>query len=299
MKMPEERPYRSERRRSAAHPTKKSSLAGLQVILVQSLSCVVVIAIVLLLKVLGGSAYEQLRKSFNDSMMDNTFAAALAALFHDEDGGKGTPSSGTSTGPSGTTTAPAGAVSVGTTTGTGAGTTTAGTGSTVTAGTKAAIGGLEIPVDEPRVLYAPAGASFGKLQINRLAHLPLDSGKVTSYFGYRKNPTKEGNGFHMGMDIGAPAASPIAALYFGEVKETGTSATYGNFIKLYHGGGMEVLYAHCSEIVAQKGAVIKPGEVVAKVGSTGDSSGNHLHIEVRMNGIAYDPAYIVPLNAYA
>lgn len=299
--MPEERPYRSERRRSAAHPTKKSSLAGLQVIVVQSLSCVVVIAIVLLLKVLGGSAYEQLRKSFNESMMDNTFAAALAALFNEEDGGKGTPPSGTTTAPSAAATKPAGAVSVaGTTTGTGTGTGTATTvtGSTKT-GTTAAIGGLEIPVDQPRVLYAPDGASFGKLQINRLAHMPLTTGKVTSYFGYRKNPTKEGDGFHMGMDIGAPAGSPIAALYFGEVRETGESATYGNYIRMYHGGGMEVLYAHCSEIVAQKGAVIKPGEIVAKVGSTGDSSGNHLHIEVRVNGTAFDPAYIVPLSAYA
>ena len=87
-------------------------------------------------------------------------------------------------------------------------------------------------------------------------------------------------------------------MFYGVVTETGESASYGNYIKIYHGGGMEVLYAHCAEILAQKDAVIRAGEVVAKVGSTGDSTGNHLHVEVRVDGIAYDPADILPMDLY-
>jgi murein DD-endopeptidase MepM/ murein hydrolase activator NlpD len=148
------------------------------------------------------------------------------------------------------------------------------------------------------VLYAPTGASFATLKSNRLAKLPLTSGTVTSNFGYREDPIKGGESFHLGLDIAANSGSPIAAMYFGVVIETGVSASYGNYVKLYHGGGMQVLYAHCSEILVEKDAVIKAGEIVAKVGSTGDSTGNHVHIEVHVNDIAYDPADIVQIEKY-
>ena len=70
-----------------------------------------------------------------------------------------------------------------------------------------------------------------------------------------------------------------------------TSSDYGNYIKLTHAGGLETFYAHCSEIIAQKGMVVRKGDRIAKVGSTGISTGPHLHFEVRIDGIKSNPAY--------
>lgn len=89
------------------------------------------------------------------------------------------------------------------------------------------------------------------------------------------------------------------AMYFGVVSDVGQDPTYGNYIKLYHGNGIEILYAHCSEILADKQAVIRAGEVVAKVGATGDVTGSHLHVEVRVNGQTYNPVGLVPVSLYA
>ena len=87
-------------------------------------------------------------------------------------------------------------------------------------------------------------------------------------------------------------------MFFGVVIEVGKSDSLGNYLRLYHGGGMEVLYAHCSEILVQKDVVVKAGETVAKVGNTGDSTGDHLHVEVKVDGVSYDPAYILPMEKY-
>lgn len=107
-----------------------------------------------------------------------------------------------------------------------------------------------------------------------------------------------GEGFHQGLDIAVEPGSPVAAMYFGVVREVGTGTGYGNYIRLYHGNGIEVLYAHCSQILADKGAVIRAGEIVAYSGSTGDSTGPHVHIEVTFHGIAYNPAGIVSVDYY-
>jgi murein DD-endopeptidase MepM/ murein hydrolase activator NlpD len=92
--------------------------------------------------------------------------------------------------------------------------------------------------------------------------------------------------------------SPVAAMFFGVVTEVGTSSSYGNYIILYHGGGIEALYAHCSKILADKGTVVRAGEIVAQVGSTGSSTGLHLHVEIRVNGSAYDPLWILQRSDY-
>lgn len=121
---------------------------------------------------------------------------------------------------------------------------------------------------------------------------------MTSYFGYRENPTKGGEGFHQGLDIGAPEGSPIYSMYYGRVSAAGESASYGNYVKLDHGNGIEILYAHCSEVLVGQGVYVRAGETVAKVGTTGDSNGFHLHTEVRVNGLCYDPSFIIPLQKY-
>lgn len=87
----------------------------------------------------------------------------------------------------------------------------------------------------------------------------------------------------------------ILAVKSGTVKtsQTGTEG-YGNYIIIDHGGGLETLYAHCSELLVSAGQKVEAGTVIAKVGSTGNSTGPHLHIEIRMNGETVDPLAYLP-----
>lgn len=128
---------------------------------------------------------------------------------------------------------------------------------------------------------------------------PLAEGTLTSSYGYRTDPTGEGEQFHRGVDIAAPAGSDIAAIYPGTVAEVGESASLGHYVRLSHSGGIEVLYAHCSAVLVTQGATVLAGETVAQVGSTGDSTGNHLHLEMTVNGQATNPASALPLERYA
>lgn len=316
--MPEERPRRTQH----SNEQRKNKSSGWQLIAVQSISCVVVILITLLFRVIGGSSFAQLRESFNKSIMSNSILATLAALIEspskdsddktpgsdtttegsttsanestDEEGnGAGETTNSTKTGTTGTSSTGTGSA------GTGTSQSSATSASKISAGTTKAAGGNDIPVTQRKVLYAPEGATFAPIKINRIAYKPLESGKITSIFGYRENPIGGGESFHQGLDIGAPQGSPIAAMYFGVVTEVGQSASYGNYVKIYHGNGIKVLYAHCSQILVNADAVIRAGEIVARVGSTGDSTGPHLHIEVILNGIAYDPAGVIQTKDYA
>lgn len=277
--MPDERPRRSSHTPESKKNASKSTASGWQLIAVQSISCLVVILIALVFRLIGGSAFSQLRQSFNQSIMSNSVIATLAALL-DTPGPDDSSSGGDS--PSGTT-----------------GTDGSASGVSSTAAGTVPTGGNDLAADGKKVFYPPAGASFAPLTLSMKAAKPLAAGTVTSRFGYRENPTGEGLSFHQALDVGADTGSAIAAMYFGVVEETGENGSYGKYIKIYHGNGIEVLYAHCSEILAPEDAVIRAGETVARVGSTGDSTGPHLHIEIRVNGVAYDPAGVVPVSEYA
>lgn len=287
--MPEERPYRTGRERrpkAGGH----LSASGFRVVAVQSISCAVVLLIVLIMRLVGGDAFGQLRESFNAAIMENTFASTIASLFAggDASGTESSDSSGSPTDPSSDaggseTSAPDTSTTQ----------PIAGSESTVPG-----MGGQDIDVRERKVLYAPEGATFVPLKSNRLASAPLSEGTISSYFGYRENPTKGGLSFHQGVDIAAPEGAPVSAMFYGVVTAAGTSSSYGNYVRISHGNGMEILYAHCSEVLVQKDTVIRAGETVAKVGSTGDSTGSHLHVEVKVDGIAYDPLPLLPADAY-
>ncbi|MBO5004662.1 MAG: M23 family metallopeptidase [Clostridia bacterium] len=110
------------------------------------------------------------------------------------------------------------------------------------------------------------------------------TGTITSRFGVRSRDN------HKGIDIGAPKGTPIKAAASGTVVHSGNKNDgYGNYIILSHGNGVQTYYAHCSELLVSKGENVNQGQVMAKVGSTGISTGNHLHFEVRVNGIAQNP----------
>lgn len=110
------------------------------------------------------------------------------------------------------------------------------------------------------------------------------TGTITSRFGVRSRDN------HKGIDIGAPKGTPIKAATSGTVVHSGNKNDgYGNYIILSHGNGIQTYYAHCSQLLVSKGENVKQGQVIAKVGSTGISTGNHLHFEVRINGVAQNP----------
>ena len=95
---------------------------------------------------------------------------------------------------------------------------------------------------------------------------------------------------HAGLDIAAPYGTPIKAAASGTVTYSGNAGDgFGNYVIISHGNGVTTVYAHCSQLLVSKGEQVSQGEVIAKVGSTGNSTGNHLHLEIRKNGVTYNP----------
>jgi murein DD-endopeptidase MepM/ murein hydrolase activator NlpD len=116
--------------------------------------------------------------------------------------------------------------------------------------------------------------------------------RVSSGFGYRIDPVYKDRRLHPGLDFTAPVGTPIYAAADGVVKDAGfNTGGYGNRVVVNHGFGYETLYAHMVRIKARVGTKVKRGEVVGYVGSTGKSTGPHLHYEVHKNGTQLDPIY--------
>ena len=119
----------------------------------------------------------------------------------------------------------------------------------------------------------------------RLAVHPV-SGSISSRFGVR---SKIRSSTHTGLDIACPTGTSIKAVAGGTVSSVTSGGAYGNLIKVDHGNGVETWYAHCSKIYAKQGQTVEAGEVIAAVGSTGNSTGPHLHLEIRIDGTAINP----------
>jgi murein DD-endopeptidase MepM/ murein hydrolase activator NlpD len=115
------------------------------------------------------------------------------------------------------------------------------------------------------------------------------SSYITSSYGNRLHPTLKVWKFHTGIDIGASSGKDIVAAASGKVIFSGWYGGYGNFIMVDHGGGIVTCYGHASKLVSKKGDIVKRGQVIAKIGSTGRSTGPHLHFEVRKNGDYVNP----------
>lgn len=136
---------------------------------------------------------------------------------------------------------------------------------------------------------AASGTSFAPYFVSVDAVMPVKNARLTSPFGYRVNPVSGNYGFHTGIDLAAPEGTPISASFYGEVVETGESDVWGKYVLMRHSDSFETYYCHMSEIYAEEGAVIRQGETIGLVGSTGWSTGPHLHFEVRINGVRVDP----------
>lgn len=122
--------------------------------------------------------------------------------------------------------------------------------------------------------------------------LPV-SAPLTSGFGFREGPITGGEDFHLGVDLGAEDGTSIAAYADGVVAFAGENRTYGDYIRLDHGNGVITIYAHCRKLLVEQGQTVKAGETIAKVGSTGDATGPHLHFAVQKNSIFLDPLYYI------
>lgn len=142
-------------------------------------------------------------------------------------------------------------------------------------------------------LSVPANISLSRIDIAQSVCRPLDSARVSSLFGYRLNPVTGKYRFHSGYDLAAAHGADIYAMYSGSVSTAGWDDGYGNYIILSHEGNFQTLYAHCSELLCQAGDSVEAGDVIALVGSTGNSTGAHLHVEFRRDGKRYDPEWVL------
>lgn len=119
-------------------------------------------------------------------------------------------------------------------------------------------------------------------------------GRITSWFGWRKDPFTGRRSFHNAIDIAAPYGSPIGASMDGRVVETGYSPILGKYVMMSHTGGWKTLYAHMSEIVVKEGQYVSQGRTLGRIGTTGYSTGPHVHFEVIKNGVLVNPLNYLP-----
>ena len=131
-----------------------------------------------------------------------------------------------------------------------------------------------------------SGRSYAKVNLGISLINPV-SGIITSRFGSNDSVRSHS---HSGIDIAAPYGTPIKASASGTVTYSGNANDgYGLYVIISHGNGVQTVYAHCSQLLVSAGQTVSQGEVIAKVGSTGNSTGNHLHLEKKKNGVTYNP----------
>ncbi|MBL4835294.1 MAG: peptidoglycan DD-metalloendopeptidase family protein [Pseudomonas sp.] len=129
-----------------------------------------------------------------------------------------------------------------------------------------------------------------------LDFVPVQEGYVSSSFGRRSDPITGRIAMHTGTDFSAPRGTAIFAVGAGVVTFSGRNGAYGNMVEIAHGDGYKTRYAHAHELKVAKGDLVSKGQEIATVGSTGRSTGPHLHFEVYRNGMAVNPARYIALK---
>ena len=150
----------------------------------------------------------------------------------------------------------------------------------VSTGTEGWIPGADVPYIGADGFCSPIGAGW--------------ESRVTSEFGYRSDPfTGETRG-HTGMDLAVPTGTPVRAALPGTVTAAQYHSSYGYYVIIDHGSGLSTRYAHNSQLLVRVGQTVETGDIVSLSGSTGRSTGPHLHFEVRVNGQRTNPRYYLP-----
>lgn len=142
---------------------------------------------------------------------------------------------------------------------------------------------------------APSNCSYEKVNISFSYTVPL-YGTVTSKFGYRDHPIIEDASFHTGIDIAAKSGTEVKCFADGVVLEAKSNKTYGNYLLIEHSGGIRTFYGHNSKLNVKSGQKVKKGQKIALVGTTGMSTGPHLHFEVRNDKKRLDPTHYISVN---
>ena len=142
-------------------------------------------------------------------------------------------------------------------------------------------------------LFTKIDLSQAKTHEIEIIAYPVSSSKITSDFGIRKHPIRKSNHFHHGIDIKAELNTPIRSILDGVVIFSGVYGSYGNLVVIKHSVGLTSHYAHCSSLVVKVGEKVKGAELIALVGTTGASTGPHLHFELRLNGVPLNPKDLI------
>ncbi len=143
---------------------------------------------------------------------------------------------------------------------------------------------------ERQIATLAGAAAEQSFELMRLpSRLPIVGAELTSSFGNRLDPFAHTHAFHAGLDFAARTGTPIASAAGGVVAFAGFKRDFGGVVEIDHGNGLTTRYAHASELLVRTGQVVAPGERIAVVGSTGRSTGPHLHFEVLRAGGAIDP----------
>jgi murein DD-endopeptidase MepM/ murein hydrolase activator NlpD len=129
-----------------------------------------------------------------------------------------------------------------------------------------------------------------------LLRTPVDGARVTSGFGMRHHPIQGYNKMHKGIDFGAPTGTPIFAAGDGVVSRAGWFSGFGKYVSIKHGGTYATAYGHMSQIAVRAGQRVRQGQVIGRVGSTGNSTGPHLHFEVLQSGVQINPIKLANLS---
>ncbi|MFZ1742878.1 MAG: M23 family metallopeptidase [Pontixanthobacter sp.] len=130
------------------------------------------------------------------------------------------------------------------------------------------------------------------------SRMPLNNSALTSNYGMRTHPVLGGRRAHKGVDLAAPVGTPIYATADGVVSKAERFSSYGLFVSIEHGAQLQTRFAHMSRIAVADGERVKKGDIIGYVGSTGRSTGPHLHYEVRVDGVAVNPIpYMVETDA--
>ena len=139
----------------------------------------------------------------------------------------------------------------------------------------------------------PANYTMDQISLGDLETVTPVFGPLWSTYGYRDHPIDGEYRFHNGVDIGAYQGDPSLAFAAGTVEYVGENDDHGLYFQIDHGNGIKSFYAHCSRICVTTGQTVSAGEKVAEVGSTGNSTGPHLHLELKYAGTHLDPAYYI------
>lgn len=168
------------------------------------------------------------------------------------------------------------------------------------------VGGPLVPLNDPSTLQFETALKRTQSLLGAVSKLkktvrtlpvrqpiPNSLADMTSNFGARSDPFTRGYAMHTGIDFRAETGTPVRATAAGKVVTSDYTGGYGNMVEIDHGNGLTTRYAHLSELLVEEGETVEAGKVVGKVGSTGRSTGPHLHYETRVSGDATDPARFI------